>query len=371
MDIAKKKILFIDRDGTLIDEPKTNFQIDSFEKLKFERGVISALKDIVDHTDYRLVMISNQDGLGTDSFPIDSFKGPQNLMLQTFLSEGVLFDKVLIDSSFPTDNSPMRKPEIGLVKHYLNELLDLDNSYVIGDRMTDMELAKNMGIKGVLYGGETSDTVEGLPIALKTNNWLAIAEFIKKNSRQVYCTRRTNETDIQLTLNLNGRGEAQIETGIAFFDHMLEQIARHSELDLILKAVGDLDVDEHHTIEDTGLLLGEAFKETLGTKKGIERYGFSLPMDESDATVLLDFGGRPYLVWSVDLIKPYVGDFPTDMTKHFFESFCQTAKCNLNISAKGENTHHIIEAIFKAFARCIKQAIKQSGNLLPTSKGVL
>lgn len=369
MALTKRKYLFIDRDGTLIEEPKDNFQTDSFEKLKFEKGVISALKNIVTKTDYRLVIVTNQDGLGTSSLPQEAFDGPHNLMLSIFESEGIHFDEVLIDDSFPEDKSPSRKPEIGLVKHYMNDLLDKENSYVIGDRLTDIQLASNMGINGVYYGGYSKE--QCLPCSLCSTDWAEIETFIIEGSRKVCCQRKTNETCISLELDLNGSGKAYLNTGIGFFDHMLEQIARHGLVDLTIQVVGDLEVDEHHTIEDTGLLLGEAFAIALGTKKGLERYGFALPMDEADAQVLLDFGGRPFLKWEVDLKKEYVGDFPTDMTKHFFESFCQTAKCNLNITAKGENTHHVIEALFKAFSRCVKQAIIQKGSVLPSSKGIL
>lgn len=369
MALLKRKYLFIDRDGTLIDEPKDNYQTDTFEKLKFEKNVISALKRIVSKTDYRLVIVTNQDGLGTDSLPQKAFEGPQQLMLSIFESEGVCFDEVLIDASFPEDNSPTRKPEIGLVKHYLNDLLDLENSYVIGDRLTDIQLAKNMGIKGLFYGVYPKG--EKLPCAYNSTQWDDIATYLIEGSRKTRCQRKTNETSIDIELNLNGSGKANISTGIGFFDHMLEQIARHGLVDLNIQTSGDLQVDEHHTIEDTGLLLGEAFATALGGKKGLERYGFALPMDEADAKVLLDFGGRPYLSWNVELKKDYVGDFPTDMTEHFFESFCQTAKCNLNIEAYGDNTHHVVEAVFKAFSRCIKQAVVQKGSVLPSSKGIL
>lgn len=367
--LEKRKYLFIDRDGTIIDEPKTDYQIDSFEKLKFEKGVITALNQIVLETDYRLVMVSNQDGLGTSSFPTETFTGPHHLMMEILDGEGIHFEEVLLDTSFPEDKSPFRKPELGMVKHYINDLLDYENSYVIGDRKTDMELAKNMGIRGIFY--KPTESCTELPVAYESSHWSDIADFIRRGSRKVNCTRETKETAISIFLDLNGSGEAKIKTGIGFFDHMLEQIARHGLVDLSIETKGDLYIDEHHTIEDTALLLGDAFQKALGSKKGLARYGFALPMDESDAQVLLDLGGRPYLKWDVDLKKEYVGDYPTDMTKHFFESFCQTAKCNLNIVAKGENTHHIIEAIFKAFARSIKQAVQQSGNILPSSKGIL
>lgn len=368
--LTKRKYLFIDRDGTLIDEPKSDFQIDSFEKLIFEPAVLTALNRICMETDYRLVIVSNQDGLGTDSFPYESFIGPHQLMLNTFSSEGIQFEKVLIDDSFEANPSMNRKPNLGLVNSYLNDLLDYDHSYVIGDRLTDLQLAENMGISSIFYADSAVNPTSYTP-SLQTKNWNEIADFLVKGSRKVFNSRKTNETSIEIALDLNGTGKASIDTGIAFFDHMLEQIARHGLIDLSIIVKGDLKVDEHHTIEDTGILLGQTFKEALGSKRGLARYGFALPMDESSAQVLLDFGGRSYLVWDADLTKEYVGDFPTDMTKHFFEAFVQGASCNLNISGKGDNDHHKIEAIFKAFSRAIKQAIQQSGSVLPSSKGVL
>ena len=370
MNLTRRKYLFIDRDGTLIDEPKTDFQIDSYEKLKFEHGVIKALSRIVSETDYRLVIVTNQDGLGTASMPLEDFEGPHQLMLSVFEGEGITFDEVLIDDSFERNPSANRKPAVGLVRHYLNDLLDKDNSYVIGDRLTDLQFAENMGISSIFYANSAVNPTSYTP-SLQTKNWNEIADFLVKGSRKVFNSRKTNETSIEIALDLNGTGKASIDTGIAFLDHMLEQIARHGLIDLSIIVKGDLKVDEHHTIEDTGILLGQTFKETLGSKRGLARYGFALPMDESSAQVLLDFGGRSYLVWDAELMKEYVGDFPTDMTKHFFEAFVQGASCNLNISAKGDNDHHKIEAIFKAFSRAIKQAIQQSGSVLPSSKGVL
>lgn len=370
MSLKRRKYLFIDRDGTLIDEPKTDFQIDSYQKLRFEPGVISALSRIVNETDYRLVMVTNQDGLGTKSFPTEDFEGPHQLMLSTFEGEGICFEEVLIDDSFESDPSPNRKPALGLVKSFLNDLLDKDNSYVIGDRWTDVELAKNMGIQGIYYKGSSSDS-DSSAVALQTDAWAEIAQFLIQGSRKVTCERKTSETSIRIDLDLNGTGNSSIRTGLHFFDHMLEQIARHGLVDLNIEVNGDLQVDEHHTIEDTAILLGEAFQEALGSKRGLARYGFALPMDDCQAKVLLDFGGRAHLVWDTCFSKEYVGDFPTDMAKHFFESFAQGAACNLNITAEGQNDHHKIEAIFKAFARTIKQAIQQSGNVLPSSKGVL
>lgn len=363
-----KKILFIDRDGTLIKEPEDNLQVDRPEKLEFLPGVISALKEIVESTDYRLVMVSNQDGLGTPAFPTKSFLLPQQLMLKTFQSEGIVFDDILIDPSLPEEDSPFRKPGIGMVQKYLNEYLDYENSYVIGDRLTDMQLAENMQIKGIFLG---EASVEELPVALVANVWQEIVTFLKAGSRRARVFRKTSETEVAVELDLNVPGDGKIDTGLQFFDHMLEQIVRHGEVGLKVRIVGDLGVDEHHTIEDAGIALGECFAIALGSKKGIERYGFALPMDEAKAEVLLDFGGRTCLVWNVKFDREYVGDFPTEMTRHFFASFCQGSKCNLHVTATGENTHHIVEAIFKAFARALKGAVRQTGSGIPSSKGVL
>ena len=341
-----KKILFIDRDGTIIQEPLVDYQVDSMEKLAFVPGVIGALREIVRETDYRLVMVSNQDGLGTERFPMDAFLPPHEFMLKTLAGEGVVFDEILVDESMPGDGSPRRKPGIGMVETYLNEMLDRENSYVIGDRLTDMQLAANMGIRGILLGKEK---MESLPIVLTTDSWGKIVRFLKQGSRQAVQVRKT---------------------GIAFFDHMLEQIIRHGEMDLVVSVEGDLQVDEHHTIEDTAIVLGQCFSEALGGKKGIGRYGFALPMDEARAEVLLDLGGRSWLEWNAAFSREYVGDFPTEMTKHFFASFCQGAKCNLHVAAKGENTHHVIEAIFKAFARSLRMAVRQeAGGRIPSTKG--
>ena len=366
--MEKKKILFIDRDGTLIREP-VDEQVDSLSKLEFVPGVIGALSRIVADTDYRLVMVTNQDGLGTEAFPMEMFLPPHELMLKTFEGEGVRFDEVLIDESFPTDNSPRRKPRTGLVDKYLNDTLDRENSYVIGDRLTDMELAANMGIKG-LYLGPEGD-VKDIPGTLAAGGWKEIADVVVCGARKMSVRRTTSETDVQIMLDLNGSGKGDISTGIGFFDHMLDQIARHGGIDLSVKVKGDLEIDEHHTIEDTALVLGECFARTLGSKKGIERYGYCLPMDESRAEVLLDFGGRYALVWDVELAREYVGEFPTEMTRHFFDSFAQAAKANLHVKASGENTHHVVEAVFKAFARAIKMAVARTGGGIPSSKGVI
>lgn len=369
MDVlSMKKILFIDRDGTIIKELPVDFQVDSLEKLEFVPGVIGALRRITTETDFRLVMVSNQDGLGTPSFPMEDFLPPQQFMLKTLSGEGIVFDEILIDESFPEENSPRRKPRTGMVEKYLNEYLDYENSYVIGDRLTDMQLAANMGIRGVFLGENPGGE---LPVVLSSVSWDEIATFLKSGSRKAKICRKTSETSVLVELDLNGNGRSRIETGLAFFDHMLEQIARHGGVDLTIEVSGDLEVDEHHTIEDAGIVLGECFAEALGRKKGIERYGFALPMDEAKAEVLLDFGGRVSLEWNVSFDREYVGDFPTEMTKHFFASFCQGCKCNLQVTAGGENTHHVVEAIFKAFARAVKAAIRQTGTAIPSSKGIV
>ena len=362
-----KKILFIDRDGTIIQEPPVDYQVDRMEKLAFMPGVIGALREIVRETDYRLVMVSNQDGLGTERFPMGAFLPPHEFMLKTLAGEGVVFDEILIDASMPGDASPRRKPGIGMVEKYLNEMLDRENSYVIGDRLTDMQLAANMGIRGILLGKEG---MESLPIVLTADSWEKVVHFLKQGSRQAVQVRQTAETEVRVALDLNGTGQGEVKTGIAFFDHMLEQIIRHGGMDLVVSVKGDLQVDEHHTIEDTAIVLGQCFSEALGEKKGIGRYGFALPMDEARAEVLLDLGGRSWLEWNASFSREYVGDFPTEMTKHFFASFCQGAKCNLHVEAKGENTHHVIEAIFKAFARSLRMAVRQeAGGGIPSTKG--
>lgn len=363
-----KKILFIDRDGTVIKEPPGDFQVDRLDKLEFVPEVIGALRRIVEETDYRLVMVSNQDGLGTPAFPLEDFVLPQQMMLKILEGEGIVFDEILIDPSLPEEHSFNRKPNVGLVQKYLNEYLDYENSYVIGDRLTDMQLAKNMGIRGILLGTSGG---EQLPIALESSSWREIFAFLKRGDRKVSLLRETAETRVAVKLDLNGSGCSDISTGLFFFDHLLEQIARHGGVNLSIRVEGDLQVDEHHTIEDTGIVLGECFLQALGSKKGIGRYGFALPMDETRAEVLLDFGGRAWLEWQVDFSREYVGDFPTEMTKHFFMSFCQSAKCNLHVRAAGENTHHQAEAIFKAFARSVREAIRRTGKGIPSSKGVL
>ena len=363
-----RKILFLDRDGTIIKEPEDQ-QIDSLEKLEFVPGIFSALKTLINQFDYELVMVSNQDGLGTCSYPMESFDLVQEKLIKTLKGEGIEFKEVLIDTTFPEEKSPNRKPEIGLVKNYLNELLDYDKSFVIGDRLTDLQLAKNMNIKGILLGDIRLDTNE----FKVCSNWVEIVEVIRSNYRTVEYIRKTNETDIQIKISLDGTGRSEISSGIKFFDHMLEQLAKHSGMDLRIKVKGDLDIDEHHTIEDTAIALGETLKKALGNKKGIERYGFTLPMDDCLAQIAIDFGGRPWLVWEADFKREKIGDMPTEMFYHFFKSFSDAAQCNLNIKAEGTNEHHKIESIFKALAKAIKIAIKQDVNSMqiPSTKGVL
>ena len=376
----KPKILFIDRDGTLIKEPPTDFQVDSLEKLELIPGVITWLGKIVRETDYKLVLVSHQDGLGTGSYPENTFWPAQNKMLLTLKNEGIEFEEVLIDKSSPAENSEFRKPRTGLVNKYINEIYDLENSFVIGDRMTDIELAFNMGINAIhLNNGNNEGIAECTNsssqlkncIALSTNNWEKIARFIIKGSRCANISRKTKETDIIGSININGNGITNISTGIKFFDHMLEQIPRHAGIDLELICKGDLEVDEHHTIEDTAIVLGNLLDKALGSKKGIERYGFCLPMDDSLATVALDFGGRGWIVWDVKFKRDMLGGMPTEMFEHFFKSFSDSAKCNLNIEVKGKNDHHKAEAIFKALAKAIKMAVRQDGEnfSLPSTKG--
>lgn len=375
-----KKVLFIDRDGTLALEP-ADYQLDAIEKLEFYPEVFTYLRKIATELDYELVMVTNQDGLGTSSFPEDTFWPTHNFLLKTFENEGVKFDEILIDKSLPEDNAPTRKPRTGMLTPYLNEdIYDLKNSFVIGDRITDMELAFNLKAKGIfiandeeLGSNEVSGTDFSSTIALKTTEWKRIYEFLKLEQRIVIQKRTTNETDIKLELNLDGTGKSTIDTGIAFFDHMLDQIARHGNMDLNLTVKGDLEVDEHHTIEDTAIVLGEAFAEALGNKLGIERYGFCLPMDDCLAQASIDFGGRNWLVWDAEFKREMIGKMPTEMFFHFFKSFTDGAKANLNIKAEGENEHHKIESIFKVFAKAIKVAVKRDPNkmILPSTKGSL
>ena len=374
-----KKILFIDRDGTLVLEPDDE-QIDSLEKLEFYPEVFTYLGKISKELDYELVMVTNQDGLGTKSFPEEFFWPAHNKLLNSFKNEGVTFSEIFIDRSFPNDNASTRKPRTGMLTNYLdNSEYNLSESYVIGDRISDMELAKNLNSKGILINidniklkEETKNDFDDV-ISLKTNSWSEIYSHLKLKDRVVKKKRKTNETDIVMNLNLDGKGKSTINTGISFFDHMLDQLARHGGIDLDLKINGDLDVDEHHTIEDAGITLGEAFHDALGEKIGIERYGFCLPMDDCLAQVSIDFGGRSWLVWEAEFKREMIGKMPTEMFTHFFKSFCDGAKANLNIKAEGKNEHHKIEAIFKAFARTIKQAIKRDPEkmILPSTKGNL
>lgn len=377
-----QKLLFIDRDGTIIDEPKTDFQIDSLEKLEFLPRVISTLRKIAEETDYQLVMVTNQDGLGTDSFPEDTFWPAHNKMLKTLENENVHFSGIHIDRSFPHENLPTRKPAIGLLTEYLDvEKYDLINSYVIGDRATDVQLAVNLGAKAIfITDGLTNNLVDGFTPAqneatkLISNDWDEIYEFLKLPERTASIERNTKETKIKIELNLDGTGKSDIHTGLGFYDHMLDQVAKHSGSDLKIWVEGDLHIDEHHTIEDTALALGEAYLKALGDKKGTNRYGFLLPMDEALAQVAIDFSGRPWLVWDADFKREKIGEMPTEMFYHFFKSFSDTSKCNLNIKCEGENEHHKIEAIFKAFAKSIKMAVKRNlneMNSLPSTKGVL
>ena len=376
-----KKVLFIDRDGTMIKET-IDEQIDSFDKMIFYPKCIPFLSKIAQELDYELVMISNQDGLGTASFPEETFWPVHNFVMKTFENEGVIFDKVFLDRTFPHENKNTRKPGTGLLTDYFSSKYDLANSFVIGDRLTDVELAKNLGSKAIFINDNTNLGTSEISvkreeldfcIALETNDWQKIYEFLKLESRSSSITRKTNETDIFINLNLDGTGKSKIETGIAFFDHMLDQIARHGQMDLEILVKGDLQVDEHHTIEDTAIALGEVFAKALGNKLGIERYGFCLPMDDCLAQVAIDFGGRNWLVWDTEFKREMIGQMPTEMFFHFFKSFTDGAKANLNIKAEGTNEHHKIEAIFKAFAKAIKVAVKRDVEkmILPSTKGVL
>jgi imidazoleglycerol-phosphate dehydratase/histidinol-phosphatase len=377
----KKKVLFIDRDGTMIKET-IDEQIDAFEKMIFYPKVFTYLGKIAKELDYELVMITNQDGLGTDVFPEDTFWPVHNFIMKSFENEGVIFDKIFLDRTFPHENANTRKPGTGLLTEYFSNEYDLENSFVIGDRLTDIELAKNLGAKGIFINDNTNlgkgeitvkrDELEAI-IGLESNDWEKIYEFLKLKNRTAELTRNTNETKIFIKLNLDGTGKSEISTGIAFFDHMLDQIARHGNMDLTIQVQGDLEVDEHHTIEDTMIALGEVFSKALGNKLGIERYGFCLPMDDCLAQVAIDFGGRNWLVWDADFKREKIGEMPTEMFFHLFKSFTDGARCNLNIKAEGTNEHHKIEGIFKAFAKAIKAAVKRDPEkmILPSTKGML
>ena len=377
-----KKVLFIDRDGTIVLEPE-GYQLDSLEKLEFYPKAFQYLAKIANELDYELAMVTNQDGLGTDSFPEDTFWPTQDFILKAFQNEGVLFDDIFIDRSFPEDNAPTRKPRTGMLTKYIdNPDYDLTNSFVLGDRLTDVELAKNLGAKAIFMNttdGAGSEEISAkreeldATIVLQSTDWKQIYEFLKLEARTASITRKTHETDIYIKLNLDGTGKSNIDTGIAFFDHMLDQISRHGQMDLDIKVKGDLEVDEHHTIEDTAIALGEVYAKALGNKLGIERYGFCLPMDDCLAQVAIDFGGRNWLIWETEFKREMVGKMPTEMFFHFFKSFSDGAKANINIKAEGDNEHHKIEAIFKAFAKAIKVAVKRDTEkmILPSTKGML
>jgi len=374
-----KRALFIDRDGTLVIEPPVDYQLDSLEKLEFYPKVFRNLYFIRKQLDFEFVMVTNQDGLGTSSFPENTFWPAHNKMLKTLEGEGIVFDDMLIDRSFPEDNSPNRKPRTGMLGKYLAGEYDLANSYVIGDRLTDMELAANLGAKGIWLrpSDEEADRLlaenPSLSPVLITDDWDKITEYLFAGERRAVVQRTTKETDIYVEVNLDGNGKTAVSTGLGFFDHMLDQIGKHSGMDLVIRVKGDLDVDEHHTIEDTAIALGEALLKALGDKRGIERYGYSLPMDDCLCSVALDFGGRPWLVWDAEFRREMVGDMPTEMFLHFFKSLSDAARMNLNIKAEGTNEHHKIEGIFKALARSVKMAIRRDiyKYELPSTKGLL
>lgn len=377
--MKKQKLLFIDRDGTLVVEPPVDYQLDAFEKLEFWPEVFRYLKQVVLDGAYQLVMVTNQDGLGTDSFPKDTFWPVQNFIVKAFENEGIPFLNIHIDPSFPEENSPNRKPGIGMLKEYFSDGYDLENSVVIGDRITDVLLAKNLGSKAVFFTDEEtgrptvkSEGLEDLTLAI-TNSWEKVYEALIAGTRSAKVVRTTKETDISVEVNLDGDKTCEVKTGLSFFDHMLDQIGKHGNIGLKITTNGDLEVDEHHTIEDTALALGEAIRLAIGDKRGIERYGYSLPMDECLASVALDFGGRPWFMWEAEFNREYVGDMPTEMFKHFFKSFSDAALCNLNIKVEGENEHHKIEGIFKALARALRMAVKRDvfAYELPSTKGVL
>ncbi len=379
-----RKILFIDRDGVLVKEPPITYQLDSFDQLEFYPNIFKYLGKIAAEFNFELVMVTNQDGLGTASFPENTFWPIQNLLIKSLQNEGIHFSEIYIDKSLPEQNAPTRKPGVAMLTKYINNPeYDLVNSFVIGDRITDMQLAKNLGAKGIWLNADESKgaaemntTIEALRkevIVLESLDWKDIYEYLKSPERKVLHDRITNETKIKVNINLDGKGNSSISTGLPFFDHMLDQLARHGNIDLAIECKGDLHIDEHHTIEDTGLALGEAMVKALGDKRGIERYGFLLPMDDCLAQVAIDFGGRNWIVWEAEFKREKIGDMPTEMFFHFFKSFSDAAKCNLNIKASGDNEHHKIESIFKAFAKAIKMAVKKDINndSLPSTKGVL
>ena len=375
-----KPVLFIDRDGVILEEPKSDFQIDSIQKTSFIPGAISCLGKIAAEFGFHKVMVTNQDGLGTESYPMESFEPYQSLMLRTLAGEGFVFDEIFVDDTFAADNKPTRKPGTGMLTQLLsNTNFDITNSFVIGDRWSDIALAKNIGCKAIYLKSSLHSLTPEQELALRpfiafeTESWSDIYRFLKLGLRKISHVRNTKETKINVELNLDGKGDAHIETGLGFFDHMLEQIARHGALDLNIKCEGDLHIDEHHTIEDVGIALGEAFALGLMDKRGMERYGYALPMDEAEAKVLIDFGGRNWIVWDAEFKREKIGEMPTEMFFHFFKSFSDASKANLNISCKGDNEHHKIEAIFKAFAKSIKMAVRRNpdSDALPSTKGVL
>ena len=362
-----KKVLFIDRDGTLIIEPPIDFQVDSLEKLEFYPEVFQYLSRIAKELDYELVMVTNQDGMGTNSFPENTFWPAQNKMIKAFENEGIQFSDVIIDVSFPEQNLPTRKPGTALLQQYIKGNYDLKNSFVIGDRITDIQLAENLGSQAIFISATANERA-----VLSTPSWEKIYQFLKEQPRVGKLIRKTKETEIAVEINLDGSGKSNISTGLGFFDHMLDQIAKHGNIDLNINVKGDLYVDEHHTIEDVGIALGDIFSQALGSKKGITRYGFLLPMDDCLSQVALDFGGRSWLVWNAEFKREKIGEMPTEMFSHFFKSFCDGAQCNLNIKAEGDNEHHKIESIFKAFAKAIKMAVQKDGtNNIPSTKGIL
>lgn len=374
----KKRVIFLDRDGTLVAEPPVDFQLDSLQKLEFMPGVFRNLYKLRKHTDFELVIVSNQDGLGTASFPMQDYEPVHQKILTAFRNEGIEFDAEHIDPSLPEENSPNRKPRTGMLEKYMSGDYDLGHSLVIGDRITDIELAKNLGSRSIFFApaekaAELSDHGFSEHVDLISDDWDEIYRFIRSGQRQGELSRRTGETDILVKIALDGEGKTDISTGLGFFDHMLDQLGRHGGMDLVVSVKGDLHVDEHHTIEDTAITLGEAFREALGDKRGIERYAFTLPMDDALATVALDLGGRPWIEWDVEFRREMIGDVPTEMFFHFFKSFTDGARCNLNIRAEGNNEHHKIEAVFKGFARAIKKAVKldPENNALPSTKGLL
>ncbi len=373
-----KRVLFIDRDGTLIKEPLIDEQVDSLEKLEFVPGVFQAMSLIAMNLDFELVIVTNQDGLGTSSFPEETFWPAQNKMIKAFENEGIIFTDIFIDRSFSEENLNSRKPGIAMLGDFVDGSYDLKNSFTIGDRFADIELAKNLGAKGILLSDKiTPDELEATGLSdycvLLTNSWLKVYEYLMADGRSAIIERKTKETDIFIELDLDSGKRSNISTGLGFFDHMLDQIAKHAGVSMQINVKGDLYVDEHHTVEDTAIALGEAFNKALGNKRGIERYGYALPMDDCMAQVLLDFGGRPWLIWETQFVRERVGDMPTELFFHFFKSFTDSAKCNLNIKAEGSNEHHKIEAIFKAFARAVKMAIRRDvfNYELPSTKGVL